>query len=315
LSHKINRIMTKKKVFTEQDVNDLNLPTSRELSKFDINIEWVVDGVIPKHANTMIYSEGGVGKSLLMLQIATAVANGDEIFGLEVEKMPVTYIDFENPLSIVVDRVRKIGGSSNLKVWHLDNIPPPYRLDTDKWEIYRAFEPGLFIVDSLRSSHRLDENSSQDVSLLMERLKFIRGGDSTIVLIHNEGKSGDFRGSSSLVDLCDQVLMYGCVEEVGSNIEISTTHTQSTIRRLTVGAKHRFDTPINKNPLFLTLNLDGKLELAEPDEKLTQTVEYLKEGLSQTNIANIFGVSQQAVSKWVAKLRKSGMLGDGANEE
>jgi archaellum biogenesis ATPase FlaH len=293
-----------KKKYTAQDIDDLCLPTSKQLETYDIEIEWVVEGIIPKHANTMIYSEGGVGKSLLMLQMATAVANGEEIFGLKVEKMPVTYIDFENPLSIVVDRVRKIGGSTNLKVWHLDNIPPPYRLDTDKWEIYRVFDPGLFIIDSLRSSHRLDENSSQDISLLMERLKFIRGGDSTIVLIHNESKTGDFRGSSSLADLCDQVLMYGCVEEVGSEREISVANTASTIRRLGIGGKHRFDTPIIKFPLYLTLNDNGKLEKAELEEKLYQCMELFQEGIPQAEIAKIFGVRQQTISKWLQKIKK-----------
>jgi|SRR3989304_2403712 len=305
-----------KRKYTEQDIDDLCLPTSKQLETFDVNIEWVMEGIIPKHANTMIYSEGGVGKSLLMLQIATAVANGEEVFGLDVEKMPVTYIDFENPLAIVVDRVKKIGGSPNLKVWHIDNVPPPYRLDTDKWEIYRAFEPGLFIIDSLRSSHRLEENSSQDVSLLMERLKFIRGGDSTIVLIHNESKTGDFRGSSAFADLCDQVLTYGCVEDIGSEKEVSVARTKSTIRRLGIGGKHRFDTPIIQYPLYLTLGDDGKLESAAPDDRLLSTVNFLKEGMSQSEIAGLFGVTQQAVSKWVIKLKKIGLIDvkDGCND-
>ncbi len=300
--------MVKKRIFTKKDVDELCLPTSKKLSTFDINIEWVMESVIPKHANTMIYSEGGVGKSLLMLQIATAVANGEEIFGLKVEQMPVTYIDFENPLSIVVDRVKKIGGSPNLKIWHLDNNPPPYRLDTDNWEIYKAFEPGLFIVDSLRSAHRGDENSSQDVSSLMERLKFIRGTDSTIVLIHNENKTGDFRGSTSLTDLCDQILMYGCVEEFGSEKEVSPARTRSKIRKLAIGGKHRFDTPIIEHPLYLTLRDDGKLDTAAPEEKLLQTAEYIKSGMTQTEIAEIFGVTQQAVSKWVNKLKSLGLV-------
>ena len=301
-------MVQKKRIFTKKDVDELYLPTSKKLSTFDINIEWVLDSVIPKHANTMIYSEGGVGKSLLMLQIATAVANGEGIFGLDVEQMPVTYIDFENPLSIVVDRVKKIGGSSNLKVWHLDNNPPPYRLDTINWEIYKAFEPGLLIVDSLRSAHHLDENSSQDISSLMERLKFIRGNDSTIVLIHNENKGGDFRGSTSLTDLCDQILMYGCVEEFGSEKEISPIHTRSKVRRLGIGGKHRFDTPIIEHPLYLTLRDDGKLDTATPDEELLQTIEYIKNGMTQTEIAEIFGISQQAISKRVNKLKSLGLV-------
>lgn len=249
----------KKKVsFTHRDVEGLCLPTSSDVAGMNYEIEWVVDGIIAKYANHLFYAAGGTGKSYCMLTIATAVANGEEIFGLKVEQMPVLYIDFENPVSVVADRIRKIGGSNNLLVWHLDNNPPPYHFDDDdKWEIYKEFEPGLIIVDSLRSSHHLDENSSKDIGLLMERLKFIRGAASTIVLIHNENKAGGYRGSTSLSDLVDQVLCYDCVERIGDNKEVDLEKTKSTIRRLGIGGKHRFDTPIIQNPIYVTLNKNG----------------------------------------------------------
>ena len=254
----------KKASFTYQDIDNLNLPNSVDLAKMDYKIEWVLEGVIAKHANHLLYAAGGTGKSFCMLTIATGVANGEDVFGLKVEQMPVLYIDFENPVSVVVDRVRRIGGSLNLKVWHLDNNPPPYHFDEDGWEIYKEFEPGLIVVDSLRSSHHLDENSSKDIGLLMERLKFIRGASSTIVLIHNENKAGGYRGSTSLADLVDQVLCYDCVERIGDEKEVELIKTKSTIRRLGIGGKHRFDTPIIQNPIYVTLGSNGIPSLAEP---------------------------------------------------
>ena len=46
-------------------------------------------------------------------------------FSLDVMKMPDYYIDFENPLPEIADRMKKTGGSKNLKIWHLGHDPMP----------------------------------------------------------------------------------------------------------------------------------------------------------------------------------------------
>lgn len=44
--------------------------------------EWEVEGLIPRGEVTLLYGEGGVGKTLLMQQYATAAANGKDWLGL-----------------------------------------------------------------------------------------------------------------------------------------------------------------------------------------------------------------------------------------
>ena len=89
------------------------------------------------------------------------------------------------------------------------------RFDSDEWEIYKSFPPGLFIIDSLRSSHLLEENSSKDASFIMGRFKEIRALGNTIILIHHENKAGGYRGTTAWFDLSDHILKFSRVKALG----------------------------------------------------------------------------------------------------
>jgi hypothetical protein len=80
-------------------VLDLNtyLPTLTRIGKLDIKVEWVVDGVIPALCITTLTAPGGVFKTYVCLQLGTCVESGRPFIGLKTQKMPVYYVDFENP--------------------------------------------------------------------------------------------------------------------------------------------------------------------------------------------------------------------------
>ena len=228
---------------------NLNLPSSLEISQLDIKVEWLVENLIPKESITLLHSIGGVGKSYLMYQLAKAVADGESFFGLNVMQTPVYYIDHENPLSEIADRMRKIGGSENLKIWHLGHDPMPIRFDADEWEIYKTFPPGLFIIDSLRSSYMDEENSSKVAAFVMARLKEIRALGSTFSLIHHENKLGGYRGSTAWFDLSDHILKFSRVRKVGSDEDVEEDDFDLPIR-LGLGGKSRFSSAIELKPMY-----------------------------------------------------------------
>jgi hypothetical protein len=227
----------------------LNLPSSLEISQLEIKVEWIVKNLIPKESITLLHSIGGVGKTYLMYGIGKAVADHEFFFGLDVIGMPVYYLDFENPLPEIIDRLKKTGGSENLKIWHLSHDPMPVRFDADEWSIYKNFPPGLFIVDSLRSSHLLEENSSKDAALIMARHKEIRSLGHTIILIHHENKIGGYRGSTAWFDLADHILKFSRVRNVGSNEDADEDDLNLPIR-LGLGGKSRFSSAMDFKPMF-----------------------------------------------------------------
>lgn len=86
------------------------LRTGADIMALNIPIEWAVEGVVAKNAVNLFYARGGMGKSTLSAQIAAAVAEGTQFLGIETTKMPVIYIDFENSLAVLSERLKKIGG-------------------------------------------------------------------------------------------------------------------------------------------------------------------------------------------------------------
>jgi hypothetical protein len=254
----------------EEETQELNfdtlaLPTSIEISQLEIKVEWIVENLIPKESITLLHSIGGVGKSYLLYQLGKSVADNGMFFGLNVKPMEVFYIDFENPLSEIVDRMKKIGGSTNLRIWHLGHNPAPIRFDSKEWEVYKTFPVGLFIVDSLRSSHLLDENSSRDASLIMAHLKEVRSNGSTIILIHHESKAGGYRGSTAWFDLSDHILKFSRVKKIGSDEDTNQEDLDLPIR-LGLGGKSRFSSAMELKPMFFKFENQLLVRAGDPDE-------------------------------------------------
>jgi len=245
----------------------LNLPSSLEISQLEIKVEWIVKNLIPKESVTLLHSIGGVGKSYLMYGIAKAVADDKPFFGLDVMRMNVYYIDFENPLPEIVDRMKKMEGSENLKIWHLGHDPMPVRFDADGWNIYKAFPPGLFIIDSLRSSHLLEENSSKDANFIMARHKEIRALGNTIILIHHENKIGGYRGSTAWFDLSDHILKFSRVKAIGSN-EDSPEDDFSLPIRLGLGGKSRFSSAMELKPMYFRFENHLLVSVDDPEKEI-----------------------------------------------
>jgi hypothetical protein len=260
----------------------LNLPSSLEISRLEIKVDWIVKNLIPKESITLLHSIGGVGKSYLMYGIAQAVANGEPFFGLDVMRMNVYYIDFENPLPEIVDRMKKMGGSQDLKIWHLGHDPMPVRFDSDQWEIYKTFPPGLFIIDSLRSSHLLEENSSKDASFIMARHKEIRALGNTIILIHHENKLGGYRGSTAWFDLSDHILKFSRVKKVGSDEDAEEDDFDLPIR-LGLRGKSRFSSAMELKPMYFRFENHQLCSADDPDDEILNKMADLLNPISPPN--------------------------------
>lgn len=159
----------------------------------------------------------------------------------------------------------------------------PVRFDTDNWEIYKRFPPGLFIVDSLRSSHLLEENSSRDASFIMARFKEIRALGNTIILIHHENKIGGYRGSTAWFDLSDHILKFSRVKGIGSNEDAAEDELDLPIR-LGLGGKSRFSSAMELKPMFFNFQ-NHQLCLAEdPEFKiLRKMADHIEDGGSYYN--------------------------------
>lgn len=250
-----------------------------DILSLDVKTEYLLENLIPQGSITLLFGRGGIGKTSISLQIAYAIAEGKPFGDFKTIKTPVYFIDFENPLPVLKERVEKIGESDNLWVWHISNPTLPPRLDSKDYELYKQLPPGLLIYDTLRASHLSDENDSKPMALIMSRLKELREIGFTIFLLHHtpKGNEGIFKGSTAILDLADHVLGLEEIKESDS-VEFDTDN----LYRLGVRIKTRYD-PYH---IFLRFNAAIKgFEVAkDPDlEKMKDIQQILMQSQKTPN--------------------------------
>jgi hypothetical protein len=186
--------------FTLLGINDLaNLPPTEHLVK----------GILPSSGLAAIYGPSGSGKTFLVLDLIMAIACQSDWFGHKVKNVPVTYVGLEG----------KGGINNRIQAWRIKNpklTPTNVQIILDNFDLMNKanvaelaqviidaqMHYGVIVIDTLnQASPAADENSSQDMGVIIKHLKLLQETTSGLVLIiHHTGKntSQGLRGHSSL---------------------------------------------------------------------------------------------------------------------
>jgi transcriptional regulator with XRE-family HTH domain len=177
-------------------------------------VPWLVEPLLARGHLTMLAGAAGVGKSLLALGIAGAVAHGaPSIAGMPVVGGEVVLIDAENGertlherahlVGLPPDRVRAgIAGTLNL------------RDAASAGELQRALAsrpPVLLVLDSFASlAPGLRENDAHEVGPVLDRLRRLaQDTGAAVLLLHHTRKSGDsYRGGTGIPAAVDVAAVY-----------------------------------------------------------------------------------------------------------
>ena len=191
--------------------------------------DWIVEPLLPARRLVALYSAPKVGKSLLMLELAAAIATGRPILGTTPTPRRILYVDFENdPRTDTRQRLQNMGyGPADLDNLTMLSYPNLSSLDSEKGsqELMSAIEvygAEVVIIDTVSRSISGDENEN-DTWLDFFRhtgLKLKQAGVALIRLDHSgkdetkgqrggSAKSGDvdavWRMSKASDDLFDLV--------------------------------------------------------------------------------------------------------------
>jgi hypothetical protein len=265
----------------------LSLESWNSIRALDITIEWIVDRLIPKDSITLLFGKGGIGKTWLSMDMARSIASGTPFLGLGTVKTPVIFVDFENPLAVLNIRTQKLGEADGVFFWRANNdrVKAP-KLDKKEYELYKQLPEGaILIFDTLRASQDRDENKSDEMGLIMGRLKELRDMGFTIILLHHTAKNSDkaAKGSTAIVDLADHILGLTLVRKKRDGQEIIVDDEDNDgdlVYRFGVREKTRFE----PYQIYLTLNPDRGFELApDPQE---DTLKEMFECLSEHSFIN-----------------------------
>lgn len=185
-------------------------------------LDHVFPGFLSSTVGALV-SPGGVGKSMLCLELGMLVAGGRDLLGIgSVDTGSVVYLPAEDPEPVLVQRLNALGQhlpESERQAINEQMVIEPlvgYEIDvlTDRWTdtlLSAATDRRLLILDTLRRFHKADENDSGAMAEVMARLEHVAARTGcAVLLVHHTSKfaamqgKGDeqqaSRGSSVLVD-------------------------------------------------------------------------------------------------------------------
>lgn len=281
-----------------------------DILSLDVHIEYMLEKLIPKGSITMLFGRGGIGKTSLCLQLSRAIAEGIPFAELQTIKTPVYYIDFENPLAVLKDRVERIGNSENIYVWHLSLDPQPPKLDSMGWELYKQLPPGLLIYDTMRAANQSDEDKSKETAIVMSRMKELREAGNTIIFLQHtpKGNEGIYKGSTAWLDLADHVLS---IEEIRGNEDEHIEFHKENLYRFGVRIKTRYE----PHHIFLRFNPDIKgFEIAkDPDVEILEAIQELLSDKDELNTNQVYELVKKELDiKGKAQVLRLLKKGEGA---
>jgi hypothetical protein len=181
--------------------------------------EMIMSPWLPEKGTVMIYSRRGVGKTLLGLTSAYAIAAGAGFLGFEVGRpRKVLYLDGEMPAQTMQDRLAAIIGSfpkepptnehfrillSDLAEFGLPDLGSP---EGQAWVDARVGDAEVIVADNISTLVRSGNENEAEGWLPMQSwaLRHRRQG-RTGVLLHHAGKGGGQRGTSKREDVLDTV--------------------------------------------------------------------------------------------------------------
>jgi hypothetical protein len=227
------------------------IPLSELLAMEFASPKWLVDGLIPHEAVSIISGAPASYKTFITLDIALKVSRGEKLFGeFETSKCPVLIVDEENSPRLLQTRIKLLSHSTDYPVYVASR--GGFQLGEDNVEklIQTAKNKniGLIIFDSFICIHGADENSASDMRNVMKHLKeFAKNGIAVIVIHHHRKKkedrnaAQDLRGSS---DILAQVDCHLAIDRKSNSASV-TIH-QSKLREAQ-----------EMEPFTVTLHSDG----------------------------------------------------------
>lgn len=177
--------------------------------------------------SALIWAAPGVGKTMLTLSIALAVAGGGAFLGWSAPRpRRVLLIDGEMPKDDLQGRLRSLAGAveglnleaarANLSLLarHAQHPDAPFPDFGDPQQhdgimaMIRAEKPDLLILDNLSTLATLgDENAASHTQVVVKLLARLKQAGIAVVVVHHSGKNGThYRGSSMLATTFEVIL-------------------------------------------------------------------------------------------------------------
>jgi putative DNA primase/helicase len=217
----------------------------------------MVNSLIPEQSLVLFSGSYGTYKSWIALDLSYAIITGGLFANLSTSgPRPVLYLDKENGRDMIARRLETMGllgaaALDDIKYWGTW-VPLKFPdIDHQQMLDWAKEEQGLVIFDSLKRFHRADENSSTEMSVVMERFLALRDAGATVLLLHHAGKDekNKFRGS----------------EEIGAAVDIAYKVSRDPKDKRTVNLEQYKNRITEEVSFRITLDQGGRFVWEDPE--------------------------------------------------
>lgn len=172
---------------------------------------YVVDKFINEGTTEIWFADSGHGKSTLATAIGNAISHGVPFSTLKTTKRPVMLIDGgENPKPAMRHRLKLLGikqrGDPDRVILWGEWAPQGPTIPNERvtrWVEACEVKP-FIIIDSLgKFFDGKSENDNAEMYKFMALMEDWERLGATLLILHNTGRDGRFRGASAILNTCD----------------------------------------------------------------------------------------------------------------
>ncbi len=178
--------------------------------------DFIVDSFMKSNGLYCLVARPKVGKSLLALQLAHAIATGTIFLGFKVNPSPVLYISTEMDSSQIADRIKKMNLEFNNNFYLIEQEPDKKKLNLDDLEEkiseFASINQGKFVIidmfNGVYINDKFDLYNYQDMAqiVLPKYRKLCSKYGITILLLHHLNKTNTTLGSTAIDGAVDGIM-------------------------------------------------------------------------------------------------------------
>ena len=178
--------------------------------------DFIVDSLMKSNGLYCLVARPKVGKSLLALQLAHAIATGTIFLGFKVNPSPVLYISTEMDSSQIADRIKKMSLKFNNNFYLIEQEPDKKKLNLDDLEEkiseFANINQGKFVIidmfNGVYINDKFDLYNYQDMEqiVLPKYRKLCSKYGITVLLLHHLNKTNTTLGSTAIDGAVDGIM-------------------------------------------------------------------------------------------------------------
>ena len=241
----------------------------------------LVEGVLYEGDLLVYVGESGTCKTFNMLDMATALANGQRWLGRATKQCRVGYLDQESGEYTIHNRLLMVEKGRFLDQTFPKGIYLKHFEDIDLLtntaiieQIISTNALDVLFIDVLSGIHSGDENTQKDMTIVMNALLHAtKTLGCAIVLAHHTNKSGTYRGSTLIKNKCDTLINVQRVDD--STVKINSEKVRNA-SPFSIKATNKF----SSGGVYELLVQDEDSEQVKPVTKKASCAEAIMSELS-----------------------------------